>query len=72
MPARFCERCSMIIMGPVSVVEISRLTHREPELERQILCADCCSAVRSFLACRPEPAALEPIPADPPLRVVMR
>ena len=60
MSRRCCDHCGLIILGPVSVVEISRLTHQEPECERFILCGECADAVRAYLVCRPEPAALEP------------
>lgn len=38
-PSRpICERCDAIIFGPAHVVEVSRLTHRGPELERVVDC----------------------------------
>jgi hypothetical protein len=59
-----CDRCGLVIIGPVHVVDVSRLTHRGPELEVYRLCGDCCDAVRAFLTTRPEVACLEPVGAE--------
>jgi hypothetical protein len=72
MSRRCCDRCGSIILGPVHVIELCRQTPRGETLERFVLCADCADAVRAFLAVRPEPIELDPIPPDPPLRVLTR
>jgi hypothetical protein len=72
MIRRCCDRCGSIILGPVQVIELSRQSHRGAELERSVVCSDCADGVRVFLATRPEPVDLDPIPRDPPLRVVRR
>jgi hypothetical protein len=72
MSRRCCDRCGSIILGPVQVIELSRRSHRGAELERTVVCSDCADAVRVFLATRPEPIDLDPIPPDPPLQVAMR
>ena len=72
MSRRCCDRCGSIILGPVQVIELSRQSHRGAELDRTVVCSDCADAVRVFLATRPEPMDLDPIPPDPPLRVAMR
>lgn len=58
---KWCQRCAGLIVGPVHVVELSRLTHAGPELERTITCGDCAAAVREYLRVRPEVPALEPV-----------
>ena len=72
MSRRCCDRCGQIILGPVQMIELCRQTHHAEQLERFVLCSDCMDAVRSFLAVRPEPIELDPIPPDPPLRVLTR
>jgi hypothetical protein len=72
MSRRCCDRYGQIILGPVQMIELCRQTHRGEHLEIVVLCADCADAVRSFLAVRPQPIELDPIPPDPPLRVVTR
>lgn len=64
MPSRWCERCGAWIQGPVNIIEISRLAHAGPELERVITCPSCADAARAFLRSRPEVPALEPVEAD--------
>jgi hypothetical protein len=54
MRRKCCDRCSAITLGPVSVVEISRLAHREPEPERILLCSECADSIRAYLLARPE------------------
>ena len=46
---RCCGRCGSAILGPVVVIEISRLTHRGAEMERWVLCCGCCDAIRAYL-----------------------
>jgi len=60
---RCCGRCGSAILGPLSVVEVSRLAHRGPECERWLLCDGCASAIRSYLGPRPDRS-----PASRPLR----
>jgi hypothetical protein len=62
-PAKCCHRCGSIIMSYIQVLELSRLTHRGPDMERWTLCDGCASAVRSYLGPRPDR-----VPASPPLR----
>lgn len=52
-PRRICTRCGLIILGPLQVLEISRITHAEPECNRWLLCGDCGHAITNYLKCRP-------------------
>jgi hypothetical protein len=68
----FCDRCGSIILGPVQAIELCRQNHGGENLEKLVRCTDCSDGVRAFLAVRPEPIELDPIPPDPPLRGVRR
>jgi hypothetical protein len=72
MSRHCCDRCGSVILGPVQAIELCRQTDRAEQLERFVLCGDCADAVRAFLAVRPEPIEFDPIPPDPPLRIVTR
>jgi hypothetical protein len=44
---RCCARCGSAILGPLSVVEVSRIAHRGAQMDRWLLCCGCCDAIRS-------------------------
>jgi hypothetical protein len=58
-PGRCCTACGSAILGYVQTIEICRLTHRGPDMEHFVACADCADAVRQYLrgSCSPPPAS---------------
>jgi hypothetical protein len=51
-PAKCCSRCGAAIIGPVIVLEISRIAHRGPDCSKWLLCAGCCDAISQYLGAR--------------------
>lgn len=54
MTRQCCRRCGAAILGPVHVVELSRLTHEGPECQAFVICSGCGDAIRAYLTRRPE------------------
>ncbi len=48
-PARICSQCQAIILGPVSVVEVSRYSPRGPEHDAFLCCPECCDRLLEHL-----------------------
>ena len=49
-----CSQCRAIVIGPVTVVEVSRCDDRGAKLDRFLLCAECGERVRQNLSRRSE------------------
>lgn len=52
-PRRCCSRCGLVVLGPLTVLEISRVSHRAPECHRWVLCGTCGDSIRNYLAAGP-------------------
>lgn len=61
-----CTRCGLVILGPLTILEVSRIAHRSPECKRWLLCVDCADAIRNYLSVRPDMLdRLEPAESNP-------